>query len=109
MSDALSQQQIEDLKARDVRIRALDTALLVEQELRDSKTLHLLMQAIEDDATDAMNEFADANPYDAMAIGALQARMHRLVYLRRTIAMIRQAGDAASAALQAEDDLTPIE
>lgn len=102
----LSNEQMEMIKARDVRIRALDTSLLVQQELRTSKSLNLIMAALQDDVDDAMNEFADVNPGDMLTISALQARVHRLVYFRRTLAMIQQAGDAAAAALQAAAETT---
>ena len=103
MNIDLSDQQIDHLKSRDVRIRALDTALLVDQELQDSKTLNLILASIEDDVAEAMHQFADISPLDTLAVGALQARVHRLVYLKRTIAFIRSSGKAAADALQTED------
>ena len=103
MPESLSDAQIDLLKLRDVRIRALDTALLVDRELRESKTLNLIVAAIEDDVTEAMHQFADVNPSDIVAVSALQARVHRLVYFKRTIAFIRSSGEIAADALQTED------
>jgi hypothetical protein len=91
------------LKARDVRIRALDIALTIDQELRECKTLALLVDYLEDDAREAMHVFADVNPQDFKAVGEIQARIHNLVYFRRFIAFIRSSGDAAATALQTED------
>jgi hypothetical protein len=102
-TDSLTDDELDQLRKRDVRIRALDTALLVEQENRESKTLNLVMAKIEEDVADAMEEFADANPSDILAIAALQARVHRLVYLRRTIDFIRDRGITAAESLQAND------
>lgn len=100
---SLTEAQIDELKMRDVRIRALDTALLVDQELAESKTLGLIIAAIEDDVNEAMHQFADVNPSDIMTVSALQARVHRLVYFKRTIAFIRSTGAIAADALQSED------
>jgi hypothetical protein len=95
--------ELDALKARDVRIRALDTALIIDQELRECKTLGLLVDYLEDDAREAMHAFADVNPNDYKAVGELQGRVHNLVYFRRFIAFIRSSGDAAANALQTED------
>lgn len=62
-----------------------------------------MLDSIEQDVAEAMYIFADCNPSDTLVVGELQARVHRLIYLQRTLNTIAQAGDAAAAAIQAED------
>ncbi len=89
-------------RLRERRVLAYNRALVVEQELRDSRTLQLIIDAIGEDSEAAMHEFAYVNPMDTLAVSALQARVHRLVYLRQTINDIRLQGDAAGMALAEE-------
>lgn len=103
LSSDLTDEQFNELKARDIRIRALDHSLVVAQELRECKTLQLVLAAIEDDVAEAITTFADCNPHDFAVVGELQARVHRLIYLKKTITLISSAGEAAAEALQQED------
>ena len=98
----LTPEDIELLKGRDIRIRALDTSLLVQQELRESKTLQLVEAALEEDCREAMEAFADIDPGDRSAVSRLQARVYRAVFFRRTISDIVNCGENAAQELAVE-------
>jgi hypothetical protein len=98
----LSDDQQLYLNLRDVRVLALDRAMIIEQELRESPTLNAIIDAIGADSEAAMHEFAVVNPLDRLAVSALQARVFCLTYLRQTINEIRLRGDQASASLSEE-------
>ena len=103
MSGTVSQEQIDDAKARDARFRAVALAVDVAAELRDSVALQSVMTAARHDAQEAMKEFAIVNPGDRLAVMALQARVYRLFALEQTFDFIDQQGNAAAAAIAGED------
>ena len=103
MSGAVSQEQIDEAKARDARFRAVALAVDVAAELRDSVALRSVMTACREDAQAAMREFANVNPGDTLAVMALQARVYRLFALEQTFDFIDQQGNAAAAAIAGED------
>jgi len=102
MSD-VSQELIDERKARDARFRAVDLAVEVDAELRDSVALRAVMQQVRDESREAMEEFAVCNPGDAQAVMALQAKVFRLMAMEKTFAFIDAQGRAAAASIQGQD------
>lgn len=103
MSDTLSPEDLERIKARDNRFRQLDLGIEVEAGLRDSRPLQVLMERLRADADRAMVDFATANPADIHLITGLQARVFRFSFALETLSEIIAAGRYAETALTAED------
>lgn len=102
MSDRLSPEELEYLKSRDKRVRDLDLALQLDVELRESVVVKHMLEAFRADANRAFEEIADASPEE---FKALQARVYRLVFVKRTIDAILNQGSVAADSLQAEDQV----
>lgn len=103
MSESLTPEDLDRIKARDVRFRHLELGIEVEAGLRDSGPLQVMMERLRSDADAAMIEFATANPADTQTMIGLQARVFRFTYLLETLNGIVAAGHYAEAALTAED------
>lgn len=103
MSDRLTIEDMERLKARDVRVRDLDLALQIEGDLRGNVLIKQLIASLQVDADRAFEEIADAHPDE---FKALQAKVYRLVFVRRTIDAILQRGAVAAASLESDDQVS---
>ena len=101
----ISQELIDERKARDARFRAVDLAVEVDAELRDSLALRAVMAQVRQEAGEAMEEFAVCNPGDVQAVMALQAKVFRLMAMEKTFAFIADNGHAAAASIQGQDAL----
>lgn len=97
LSDYLSPEAMEALKARDGRFRVLDEALAVAAELRDSVALKTLIRGIEGEAQDCMDELAEVSPTDVNAVSKLLVKVRTAVYMRRSLNAILMRGKVAEA------------
>ena len=95
--------EIEAARSRDRRFAAIDLGLQVEIGLRDNRPLQILMERLRADADVAMRDFSTANPADFAAIGGLQARVFRFMYIFDTMNAILAAGQNAEREVRLED------
>jgi hypothetical protein len=103
MSGFLTSDELAAVQERDRRFAAINLGIEVEAELRDGRPLRLLMERLREDADEAMNEFATANPAKTDEIIGLQARVFRFRYIFDTLNAILTRGQVAEAAVRGED------
>lgn len=99
----LTQEYIERRKATDARLKAVDIMLTIQQELRDSLALKLILAAASEDAEKALEELATIDACDAKKILAGQARVHRAKFISQTLGGFIQTGRSAEQSLQQDD------
>lgn len=95
----ITPEMIEQLKARDGRVAALDRAFDVEAELRASKTLALVRAVAKAEADDALEGLSRVSPTDTSAIIKLQAKIYCTRLVETTIRRIIEDGVRAAAEL----------
>jgi hypothetical protein len=99
----LTPEEIEELKARDDRFRAVDLAIQLQAELSAGKGLRLFLDALEQDAMTAMEAFADLAITDTQQIALLQVRVRTYVMAQRTFGEVLLKGRLAEINLRNED------
>lgn len=93
---------IEKLKSRDQRWRDVETAIKVEEELRSSTVLKLVLEIVEKEAVDALELMIHADPANVSKMTSLQAIVKRSRIIGDSIEAIRQKGAFAQSSLEAE-------
>lgn len=88
----ISEQDLEALKARDERFRLVDIALKVDDEIRNSLALNLILEASERQAKMARDRLIDVNPSDTQTIIALQVKAQCAKLIKDTLTNIRNVG-----------------
>lgn len=99
----LTQEYIEKRKSTDTRLKAVDVMLTIEQELRDSLALKLILAAAAEDAEKALEALATVDATDAKKILAGQARVFRARFISQTLGGLIQTGRVAEAELRQDD------
>lgn len=98
-----SAEDIERLKQRDERLRDIDLMFQIEKELRESVALSLVLEKASEDADVALEALADCDPSDVKQIIALQARIYRDRFIRRTLNMVLERGHAAERSIREDE------
>lgn len=93
--ELLSLKQIESLKQQDERFRDLDLRLIVEQELRSSVALQVVLKAAGEQAAEALEALAAVDPTDTQKIVRLQAAVFRARFIARTFNSVLRKGELA--------------
>lgn len=101
----LTPERIERLKQQDVRFRDLDLRLKIEQELRDSAALKLILEAAGEQAAEALEELAEVDPTDIKMITRLQAKVMRARFIARTLNAVIRRGEIAEESLNEEPNI----
>jgi hypothetical protein len=99
----LSQEQIDEIKARDDRFRAVDTALQLASELTKGRGLDIFVEALSSDAIRAMELFAETSPSDLEEIMKLQVVVRTYIRSRDIFNAVLAVGRNAEADLRAND------
>lgn len=101
----ITQDDIEALKARDARWKAVDLSIKVDEELRESPTVNLILEALARRSTEAMEKLLDIDPTSAGSISALQAQVNCARFVGTSLESIRQNGLVAQRSLEEEGDV----
>ena len=92
LSETITPADIDAAIAHDKRVLAAAQGIEVEISMRDGGPLNLVLAALEDDASKAMKEFAEADLGDIRALQELQARVYRFHVAYATLQLIRARG-----------------
>lgn len=103
--ELLSLKQIERLKQQDERFRDLDLRLIVEQELRSSTALKIILEAAGEQAAVALEGLADVNPTNTNEVIRLQAIVQRARFIARTLNAVISKGELAEQSLNEEQTI----
>lgn len=95
-------EMLERLKARDRRFSDIDTAIRLDEELRDSAAIQILFAAIGAERENARSELESVDPTDFNKIRMLQAKTYRAKFIIETLEDIRRKGRQSAAELEAE-------
>lgn len=103
--ELISEAFVEKLKSQDDRWRLVETAIKIEEELRNSEALRVVLKVIEKEAAVALEKLVFADPTDAKLITSLQADVRRARIMGNTLESIRQRGAFAQQELVNEDQV----
>lgn len=98
----ITEQDIDALRARDERWQHYDLALKVDDELRQSFTLNLFLEAASRQMEEAKDALIDVNPTDTKQIYDLQVKAGCAKLIGQVLNTIRKRGLAAYTSI--EDD-----
>lgn len=98
----LTPEHIERLKAQDVRFNDLDIRLKIEQELRESVALKIVLESAGEQAAEALEELAGVDPTDTNRVIRLQAKVFRARFIARTLNAVIRKGEMAEQSLNDE-------
>ncbi len=96
----INEQDIEALKARDERFRHYETALRVDEELRENFTLNLILEAASRQMEEAKDALIDVNPTDARQIYDLQVKAGCAKLIGQVLNSIRKKGLTAYTSIE---------
>lgn len=100
MENINSQEFIERMKARNIHLNNIETAIKVEAELSNSTLFPLIIEVANSEADDALAELATVDPSNSNKIIALQGKIYRAKMLSDTLIAIRERGLSSMAAIQ---------
>lgn len=102
----ITQQDIEALKSRDSRWKDIEIAIRVDEELRDSPTVNLILEAFTRRSTSALESLIVVDPTDVRQISALQEQVKAVRYIGEEFKRIRENGLIAETHLREEGDVS---
>jgi hypothetical protein len=103
MSEYLTREEIENLKARDTRFTAVAEAIAIESDLRDNPTIRKLMDAARQDAEQAMREVVQISPANVELVAFNQMKIRTLTYIKDVLDIIMRRGAIAEQEIRNED------
>lgn len=103
--ELLTPEFIERIKQRDQRFRDIDLRLQIEQELRDNVSLKIVLEAISEQAAEALEALAIVAPNDLNRIVFLQATVQRARIIAKTLNTVIRRGEIAEANINEEQQL----
>lgn len=89
---------------KDERWRSIQDMVRVEQELRDSLPLQMVLKVVEKQANDALDLLVTADPTDAKLITSLQAKVLRARIIGNTLDAVTRKGAIAEQSLKDEQE-----
>ena len=99
----ISADYLADAVSRDKLLATIYASIEVTADLRDNKTIRILMQAFHDDCWRAVLELAGTSPEDKVSITDLLVRIRAYVYIRGVLDAIRTRGEIAEQQIEAQD------
>lgn len=100
--DLLTPEFIEKLKKQDKRFADIDLRLKMEQELRSSPCLRIVLDAAAEEAANALEALADVDPTNTQMVMRLQAYVYRARFIARTINAVILRGELAESSVNEE-------
>jgi hypothetical protein len=97
--EAEVQRYIDEQASSDDRLRAIELAIAVEAEIRNSKALGLILDYVQTEAAAALEELAAVSPGNTEKIMELQAIVYRARVTMRTLNLVLQKGRVAEKSL----------
>lgn len=108
MADELiTPEFIERLKADDERWRLVDIAVKIDEELRSSTFIQLILEEAKRESSIALEELALVDPTNVKAITHLQAKIYRDRFIGKTLQLVRDKGNACYDSLREEGSVNP--
>lgn len=103
----IKQEDIDNLIGRDDtgRWRAIKDAIKLDEELRDSFAVNVILEALTRASTEAMEALISANPTNAKEISALQATIKCVKIIGENIETVRKKGLLAQDSLEKEGNV----
>lgn len=98
----LTPELLERLKNTDQRFRDLDIRLKIEQELRESVSLRIILDAISEQAAESLEALASIDPTDTNMIIRHQAKVYRARFIANTLNQVLSKGRFAEQSLSSE-------
>lgn len=102
--ELLTPEFIERVKRQDKRFFDVDLRLKVEQELRDSTCLRLVLDAVAEQAAEALEKLAEVPPDDTKMVVRLQACVMRARFIAKTLNAVIRRGEAAEKSINEEQN-----
>lgn len=103
----INQEDVDALIKRDTsgRWKAIDLAIRVDEELRDSITVNLILDSLTRHSTEAMEELIKTDPTNASKVSALQSMVKCVRLIGEGLESIRQNGLLAQMSLEDEGNV----
>lgn len=103
----LTPELLERLKSSDQRFKDLDIRLKIEQELRENVCLRIVLDAVSEQAAEALEALASIDPTDAKLIIRHQAKVYRARFIANTLNRLLERGRVAEQSLN-DESLIPM-
>lgn len=103
MSESVSQQDIEDLIAREPVYQRIQAAIDIQADIASNNTVRAIIAGFENDAAEAFNELAEVSPADTESVSRLLVRVRTIVRMRAILHAIVQRGEIARQNLERAD------
>lgn len=101
----ITQEDIEALKARDRRWKDVELSIKIDEELSNSVTVNLILEALSRRSNDALEKLIDADPTDVRKITSLQEMVNCARFIATSLHNIRQTGVVAHQSLEDEGNV----
>lgn len=101
----ITPDDIAALKARDARWREVELAIKIDEELRDSPTVNLILDAIARRSQESIDALVDVDPLDTRRITSLQEKVKCARFIAQSLKNIREAGLVAQQTLEEEGNV----
>lgn len=101
----IKQEDIDKLKARDQRWREIDIAIKMDEELRESPTVNLILEALARRSTEAMERLLQVDPTKSGEISSLQEQVKSVKFIGSSLDLIRQRGLVAHRSLEEDGNV----
>lgn len=105
--DLITPEFIERLKSADDRWKDVDFAIKIDEELRNSPLIKLVLDVAAEEAAAALEELANVDPTDIKSVTSLQAKVYRAKLIGRTLQMTRDKGNIAYESLKDQGHINP--
>jgi hypothetical protein len=105
VTDFITKEDIDRLKARDMRFRDIELAIRVDEELRDSVVVNLILEAATRRSETALEQLAFCNPADTLMVASYQAEVRCARFIVETLRKVRENGIHAAASLDEEGEI----
>lgn len=105
MEPVITQEDIDALKARDARWKDVELAIKIDEELANSVTVNLILDALTRRSEEAVEELLKADPTDMRKIASLQEQVNCARFIGISLRNIRQKGVVAHQSLEDEGNV----
>ena len=98
----ISEEDIEALKLRDGRWKQVETAIQVDEDLRNNFTVNLILEAMARRSTEAMEDLINVDPLDTRRVTSLQEQVNCARFIGKYFEKVRLEGLVAQTSLEDE-------
>lgn len=98
----ITHEDIETLKARDERWRAVENGIKIGEEFENSFVVNVILEALTNRSTEAMEHLINADATDMRRIASLQERVNCARFIAASLIAIREKGVVAHRSLDEE-------